>query len=162
RRRLEAESIRDAILAVSGDVDPIMGGSLMPAQNHAYVNQGAGRSSYYENKRRSIYQPVIRSSVYDVFQAFDFADPSTSNGLRIPTTVAPQALFMMNDRLVAQASESMARRLLERTSLDDAARIRLLYLTAYGRKPEDAESTRALAYLDRFREALRKDVADAK
>ena len=95
--------------------------SLLPTKNHDYVNNtgGAGAVTYDVN-RRSVYLPVIRSGLYDVFQAFDFADPSASSGERAPTTVAPQALFMMNDRLVLRSSGAMARRLLGRTELDDA------------------------------------------
>ena len=85
------------------------------------------------SNRRSVYLPVIRSGLYDVFQAFDFADPSTSNGKRIPTTVAPQALFMMNDRLVLRCSDAMAGRLLARTDLDTPGRIDLAFRRAYGR-----------------------------
>ena len=70
-----------------------MTGTLMTEKNHAYVNSTtrSGGTAYQVN-RRSVYLPVIRSGLYDVFQAFDFADPSASNGKRIPTTVAPQAL----------------------------------------------------------------------
>ena len=60
-----------------------MGGSLLPTKNHAYVNNTGGAGSVkYDQSRRSVYLPVIRSGLYDVFQAFDFADPSTSNGKR--------------------------------------------------------------------------------
>jgi Protein of unknown function (DUF1553) len=94
--------------------------------------------------------PVIRSGLYDVFQAFDFADPSASNGKRIPTTVAPQALFMMNDQVVLKGSSAMAGRLLVRPDLNDAGRICQAYLTAYGRPPTEKEIARASDYLRRF------------
>jgi hypothetical protein len=155
RRRLEAESIRDAILAVSGELDATMGGTQMTDKNHAYVSSTGGRGGViYDVKRRSIYLPVIRSGLYDVFQAFDFADPSASNGKRIPTTVAPQALFMMNDRLVLRCAEAMARRLLDRPGPDDAGRVRRAYLLAYGRPPTDKEVARASDFLQRFEAAL--------
>ena len=148
RRRLEAEAIRDAILAVSGELDATMTGTLMTETNHAYVNSTSRRGgAVYQVNRRSVYLPVIRSGLYDVFQAFDFADPSASNGKRIPTTVAPQALFMMNDPVVLKGSAAMARRLLDRPGLDDAARITQAYLAAYGRPPTDREIARALDYL---------------
>jgi hypothetical protein len=151
RQRLEAEAIRDAILAVSGEFDPTMGGTLLPTKNHAYVNNtGSGGDLNYNVNRRSVYLPVIRSGLYDVFQAFDFADPSASNGKRTPTTVAPQALFMMNDHLVLRCSESLAKRLLARSDLDDSGRIRQAYLLAYGRPAQDKEVERAASYLRRF------------
>ena len=85
----------------------------MTEKSHAYVNSTTKTGGMvYAVNRRSVYLPVIRSGLYDVFQAFDFADPSASNGKRIPTTVAPQALFMMNDQVVLKGSAAMARRLL--------------------------------------------------
>ncbi len=151
RRRLEAEAIRDAILAVSGEFDTTMGGTLLPTKNHAYVNNtGNGGDLNYNVNRRSVYLPVIRSGLYDVFQAFDFADPSASNGKRTPTTVAPQALFMMNDNLVLRCSKALAKRLLARTDLDNAGRIRQAYLLAYGRPALEREVARAETYLRRF------------
>jgi cytochrome c553 len=151
RRRLEAEAIRDAILAVSGELDPGMTGTLMTDQNHAYVNSTTknGGTVYHVN-RRSVYLPVIRSGLYDVFQAFDFADPSNSNGKRIPTTVAPQALFMLNDQVVLKCSTAMARRLLDRTDLGEADRARHAYALAYGRPPTQKEVARAIEYVRRF------------
>jgi hypothetical protein len=155
RRRLEAEAIRDAILAVSGELDDTMGGSLLPTKNHSYVNNTGGAGSVkYDASRRSVYLPVIRSGLYDVFQAFDFADPSTSNGKRIPTTVAPQALFMMNDRLVLRCSDAMADRLLARTDLDAPRRIDLAFRRAYGRPASRKEIDRAENYVHRFEDEL--------
>jgi hypothetical protein len=155
RRRLDAESIRDAILAVGGELDTTMGGTLLPTQNHAYVkNSGGPGSISYDVNRRSVYLPVIRSGLYDVFQAFDFADPSTSNGKRIPTTVAPQALFMMNDRVMLRGSDAMAGRLLARADLNAAGRIDLAFRRAYGRPATDREIGRCEDYLRRFERAM--------
>src|SRR5205823_95523 len=72
RRRLEAEAIRDAMLAVSGELEATMGGTLLNVKNHEYVNStGATAGIDYDVNRRSVYLPVIRSGLYDVFQAFD-------------------------------------------------------------------------------------------
>ena len=105
RRRLDAEEVRDAVLAVSGGLDRAMGGTRLAVQNHAYVNSTVSltRGGIYNVGIRSVYLPVIRSGLYPVFQAFDFADPSTSAGLRVPTTVPTQALFFLNDGLVLKA-----------------------------------------------------------
>jgi hypothetical protein len=64
-----------------------MGGTRLEVPNHAYVNStGASRrGELYDVGVRSVYLPVIRSGLYPVFQAFDFADPSTPAGLRVPT-----------------------------------------------------------------------------
>ncbi|MGE3820613.1 MAG: PSD1 and planctomycete cytochrome C domain-containing protein, partial [Isosphaeraceae bacterium] len=127
RRRLEAEAIRDAILAVSGGLDRAMGSTRLNVKNHAYVNTTGAtqRAALYDAGVRSVYLPVIRSGLYPVFQAFDFADPSVSTGMRDPTTVPSQALFLLNDGLVLRASSAWARRLLDRVDLDDAGRVQL-------------------------------------
>jgi cytochrome c553 len=150
RRRLDAEEVRDALLAVSGQLDSAMGGSLMQGGNRGYV-PGYPNSSYdnYESRRRSVYLPVIRSDLYRVFQAFDFADPSTPSGERPTTTVAPQALFMMNSKLVLEQTRHLATDLLDRGDCDDAGRVRLAYERAYGRLPTTAETARALGFVRR-------------
>jgi mono/diheme cytochrome c family protein len=158
RRRLEAEALRDAILAVSGSLDLKMGGSLFQGANRAYV-PGYPNSTYdrYDFNRRSIYLPVIRSDLYSVFQAFDFADPSTSNGERAVTTVAPQALFLMNGKLVAEQTKHLAKALLARHDLDDAGRVRLVYERAFARPATERETERALAFLQRAEATLRSE-----
>ena len=155
RRRLEAEAIRDAILATSGQLDRTMGGSLFTGNNRAYV-PGYPNTSYgkYDFPRRSIYLPVIRSDLYDVFQAFDFADPSSSSGERATTTVAPQALFMMNSRIILEQTKYMATSLLGQSELDDAGRVRLAYTQAYSRPASEQDVTRSLDFLRRYEAAL--------
>jgi hypothetical protein len=155
RRRLEAEAIRDAILAASGQLDPTLGGSLLDTANRAYV-KGYPNSVYdkYDFNRRSIYLPVLRSMLYDVFQAFDFADPSTPNGERATTTVAPQALFMMNSMLVGDQTRHLATSLLADGSLDDSARISAAYERTVGRSATAQETTRAFDFLRRYEAAL--------
>lgn len=148
RRRLEAESLRDGILAVSGQLETTMGGTLLPTANHAYVTSTASeRINFYDNRRRSLYLPITRSSVYDVFQAFDFADPSAPNGQRSTTTVAPQALALMNSKLIEDRSRQWAESLLADASLDDSARVRTIYERAYSRPPSERELDRALAFV---------------
>jgi hypothetical protein len=163
RRRLEAEAVRDALLAVSGRLDRTMGGSLFQGGNRAYV-PGYPNSSYdkYDFNRRSVYLPVIRSDLYPVFQAFDFADPSVPNGVRAVTTVAPQALFMMNSKLMREQSRHLAEVLLGRRDLDDAGRIRVAYERAYGRPPSAAETGRALDFVRRCEQAAADVAAGAR
>jgi hypothetical protein len=155
RRRLEAEAIRDSILAVAGTLDPTMGGSLLPTANRAYVTSTASvNPRVYESLRRSIYLPVVRSALYNVFQAFDFADPSTLSGRRDTTTVAPQALFMLNSAFILEQTKVLARGLLADDRLDDAGRIGQLYVSALSRPPTDEETARGLAFIERYRQAL--------
>ena len=150
RRRLEAEEVRDAILVMGGAFDPQFGGQLMTFKNRQYVTGVAGvgaQAANYDTPRRSVYLPVLRSAVYDVMQAFDFGDPSVINGERSSTTVAPQALFMMNHKLVATSATRLAESLLAAVELDDAGRIRRAYEQTVSRPPTAAETTRLLAFL---------------
>ncbi len=150
RRRLEAEAIRDAIMAVGEGLDLRMGGSMLTFQDREYVTSVRNRDSTdYDVNRRAVYLPVIRSSLYDVFQAFDFGDPSVSNGNRQSTVVSPQALFMMNSAVVMEQSSNMAAGLLRNAHLDDAGRIREAYEMAFGRLPTAPETDRALRFIAR-------------
>ncbi len=160
RRRLEVEAIRDALLFVGGKLDPAMGGTVFEAKNRAYV-PGYPNAMYdkYDMPRRSVYLPVIRSALYDVFQVFDFADPSTANGQRDNTTVAPQALFMMNSKLVDGVTRALAVKLLQDDKLDDAARLVRAYETVYARPPAPQETRRALDFLSRVERELTEEGA---
>ena len=154
RRRLEVEEMRDALLSIGGALDDSMGGTQLTTGNRNYVTSTANVNPVvYQNNRRSIYLPVVRSALYELFQAFDFADPSVLNGRRDQTTVAPQALFMMNSALVLEQSQGLAKSLLMRTELDAGGKINALYVKAYGRPPVPVEVQRDLAYLERFRAA---------
>jgi hypothetical protein len=154
-RRLEAEAVRDSILAVAGDLDLAMGGTLLThVRNREFLFDHTSKdATRYETSRRSVYLPVIRNHVHDVFQLFDFPDPAVPNGDRPTTTVAPQALFLLNGDLVTRAAARLAARL-SRAGEDDAARVRLLYQIVCARFPTGAESARALAFLESSSAAL--------
>jgi hypothetical protein len=155
RQRMDVEVLRDSLLALSGLLDETPGGTLLPTPNRNYVTSTANvNPAVYNSNRRSIYLPVIRSALYDVFTAFDFADPSTLAGQRDQTTVAPQALFMMNSAFVLEQVQILAKQLLERNDLDVSGRIRHLYQLCYGRSPSEAEVIRASGYLERVRGEL--------
>ena len=161
RIRLEAEAIRDSILAVSGQLDLGVGGSLLTFKNREYVTSTANRdTTSYDSPRRAVYLPVIRSALYDVFQAFDFGDPSVINGQRGTTTVAPQALFMMNGAVVLKETRRMAAALLADRALDDPGRVGLAYRRMFGRAPTPVESARALQFVRRIETTLAESVPD--
>jgi hypothetical protein len=154
-RRLEAEAIRDALLFVAGTLDRTIKGSLLTVKNRDYFfDHTSHDTTKYDSPRRSVYLPVVRNHLYDMFQLFDSSDASVTTGDRATTTIAPQALFMMNSDLVLQAARDTAAGLLGRRELDTAGRISLLYEKAYGRLPSSAESGRAAADLKRFEDAL--------
>jgi hypothetical protein len=154
-RRLEAEAIRDALLAVSGALDRTMGGSLLHVKNRGYLFDHTSKdTTSYDSKRRSVYLPVIRNNVYGLFQLFDFPDPAVPNGDRATTTVAPQALFLLNSNWLMKLCDAMADRVFTDANFDDAGRVRHLYLLAYGREPTAKETDRALGLIHQVEKTL--------
>lgn len=146
-QRLEAEQIRDAILAVSGRLDESMGGKSIPLRNRQFVfDHTSIDHTKYGSLRRALYLPVIRNNLYTLFEQFDFPDPTMPTGNRNATVVAPQALLLMNSELVMDSADEMARKLLEQSG-DDAARIRSAYERAFGRPPNEAETRRVSYFL---------------
>jgi hypothetical protein len=146
RRRLDAECIRDAMLFVSGRLQLDRGGST--------IRPGTATDYGYKHTdtRRSIYSPVFRNALPELFEVFDFADPSMVSGGRNVSTVAPQALFLMNHPFVLEQAGHAAERLLARPSPDDSARIAQAYRVILGRLPTDGELRAALRYLKEFRD----------
>ncbi len=148
RRRMEAEPFRDALLSVSGKLDTTLGGTLLTTNNHDYVtNDQSGNAAQYNAPRRSLYLPIIRNAMFDMFQSFDVGDPSMVNAKRSTTTVASQALFVMNSPFVISLTHAWADRLLASPDNNDSARVRRAYLEAYSRPARSDEVTGALAYL---------------
>jgi cytochrome c553 len=160
-RRLEAEEIRDSLLAVGDLLDTTMGGSLLQVKNREFFFDHTSKdTTRYDSHRRAIYLPVVRNHVYDLFQLFDFPDPAVTTGDRATTTVAPQALFMMNSDLVSEVSESMAAKVLK-SEKDDADRVQRLYRKAYGRAATAKEVERGLAHVKEVESALEGKESDA-
>ena len=155
RRRLEAESIRDAIMLVSGDLDLTPGGTLLERYKprEYFSNTRKGGEVDYDRNIRSVYMPVVRSTLYDFFQAFDFADPSALNGDRQSSVVSPQALFVMNGSIPLKHSRKWASRLLGRRDLTDAGRVDLAYEEAFARLPGVNERDRALTFIHKMESA---------
>jgi hypothetical protein len=154
-QRLEAEEIRDALLAVSGKLDRTIGGTLLThVGNREFIfNHTSQDGTTYDTNRRSLYLPVVRNHVYDVLELFDFPDPAVQSGDRSSTVVAPQALLMLNSNLVMNAANDVAQRLLADDGLrtaDNAKRVDRLYELCLSRPPSEAETSRALAFVKRF------------
>jgi hypothetical protein len=144
-RRLEAEAVRDSLLAVSGRLDRKMGGSLVKVKNREFFFDHTSKDgTSYASVRRSLYLPVVRNNVYDVLRLMDFPDPAVPNGDRPSTTVAPQALLMMNSDLVADAAAGLAGRV---AAEDEAERVGRLYKIAFGREPSAEEVAADAAFV---------------
>jgi len=149
-KRLEAEAIRDSILAVSGLLDRTMGGSMLPVKNREFLfNHTSKDLTKYDSFVRSVYLPVVRNNLYDFFQLFDYNDASVSNGDRQTTTVAPQALYLLNSPLVDEASCQIVEQLLEENK-SLKPRVQQLYVKLLGRNATRQEMSRARQYYNLF------------
>ncbi len=156
RRRLTAEETRDSILSIGSGIDHTMFGSLMNVKNHSYVNTTGGSGTLnYANARRTIYLPIIRSGVFDVLQTLDFPDPAMINGKRETSTVAPQALLMMNSDLIFEQSSHLVSQHMPQ-SLDDAQRISVAYHQILKRGPKLEELIAAATYIQDIRKKLQQ------
>lgn len=139
-QRLPAESVRDAVLAVSGQLDRSMGTSMLHVKNREFLFDHTSKDgTSYDSKRRSVYLPVIRNNLYDAMSLFDCTDATVPNGDRASSTVASQALFLMNAELVIDAAMKLAAELREESPNDDTARIHALFLRTVGRRATDDE-----------------------
>jgi cytochrome c553 len=147
-RRLEVEAMRDAMLFASGQID------LKPEQGSIVARVGNGnvgrtlQPSQFVSKtnKRSVYLPIVRGALPEILKIFDFPEPSIIAGSRDVTTVATQALFMMNsDFVITQANELAARVLAE--DMDDAQRVQRTYEITLSRQPTDDEVQMVLKYV---------------
>ena len=147
-RRLDAEAIRDAMLAASGrlELKPPTG-SVVANVGDGYIGKGLRPEQFDVTANyRSVYLPVVRDFVPDALAIFDFAEPSLVVASRDVTNVPSQALYLMNNDFVIAQSQAMAKRILS-TPLDYPTRISLAYHLALSRPPTEAERTRADTYL---------------
>jgi hypothetical protein len=151
-RRMEVEVLRDSLLAAGGNLsEERPDGFPAPRSDlNALLNGKGGRTvtSSYTQALRSIYLPIYRSKIPGMFSAFDFAEPDQVNGRRDITTVATQALFLLNDPFVVTTSQKAAERVLALDTPEDDARIRYAYAYTLCRKPTDTEIQRALEFLE--------------
>jgi hypothetical protein len=146
RRRLEAEPIRDALLAVGGNLDLTIGGGFDIPTKERYARLPPTDPVFMGN-RRAIYIPIVRGGVYEMFTTFDYADAGVHLPRRPVTTVPQQALFMLNSELAGRQAELLAKRLLGESGADDGARLGRAYELLYGRPPTGEEASRDLAYV---------------
>jgi hypothetical protein len=149
-RRLNAESIRDAILATSGRLDTTMYGPPVPVYLTEFL-KGRGRprkSGPLDGEgRRSIYQALNRNFLPPMMLAFDMPVPFSTFGKRNVSNVPSQSLTMLNDPFVEEQAAYWADRILKvPTGFDE--RVKQVYLTAFARQPKSAEIQQARDFFD--------------
>ena len=153
KRRLDAESIRDAMLAVSGDLDtkrPV--GSLVGRVigDRPISLIGLDRripADLDASLHRSVYLPVLRDRLPDVLDLFDFAEPSLVTGARETTNVPVQALYLMNSQFVQARAASLAGRL-RREADTRVDQVRRSFVLCFSREPDSDELVTAEAFFD--------------
>jgi cytochrome c553 len=154
RRPLDAESIRDAMLATSGHLDrAIPAGHPFPPVNTWGFTIHNPFHAVYDSNHRSVYLMVQRNRRHPFLALFDAADPNLSVAERLPTTTPMQALFLMNAPFVHEQADSFARRLLAAPG-DDAARVRLAFEATQGRASDAGEVRDALTFLAAYKQKL--------
>jgi hypothetical protein len=154
RKRLDGEAIRDALLAVSGELSEKLGGPCvfpaLPAELTKLSSKGAiwPVSPLAEDRnRRSLYVFIRRNLRYPFFEAFDRPDTNVSCPQRPVTTIAPQALTLLNSQLAHRAAHAVAARAAREAGADRTAQVRHIYRLAYGRDPDADESRLASEFL---------------
>ncbi len=148
-RRIEAEGIRDSILAVSGDLDRTAGGPSFFLHNvdrenvyHYHPKDEFGS----DESRRMVYAFKVRMEQDGIFGAFDCPDGSLVVPKRSVSTTPLQALNLFNSRFILQQSEKFAERLQKEAGDDLAAQVRLAWQLAFNRLPEKAEAKEAVTF----------------
>lgn len=154
RRRLDAEALRDGMLAVSGSIDLRLGGPGFVPRLSAEATEGLSKkqsawsaSAEKEQNRRSIYIFSQRSLLAPMLTTFDFCDTTQPCGQRDVTIVAPQALALLNNEFVHQQSQRTALRILARPDLDRVGQVELAWRMILGRSPRPEEQELAAKHL---------------
>jgi hypothetical protein len=169
QRRLQAEAVRDAILAVSGRLNPRMGGpSVYPPIPRAVLEgqsrpgDGWGKSSPREAARRSIYIFVKRVLAVPELELLDAPDTTCSCEQRLVSTTAPQALTFLNGAFMHEQAGHFASRLEAEASKEPAAQVRRAFELAFSRSPTSREQKLSLDFLGAQRRQIAADVAAGK
>jgi len=139
RRRLEVEAWRDAMLAVSGELDPTIGGE--------------SKDLTPENRRRTFYAKVSRHNLNSLLRLFDFPDPNVTSDARTVTTVPLQQLFFLNSDFMVRQAKTLAAKLNASSDESDNQRIEKAFLLVYGRHPSKEEIQMGEEFLSRAKES---------
>jgi len=154
RRRLDGEAIRDALLTVSGRLNPAIGGPCVFPELPAELTKLSSKGKVWpvspreeDRNRRSLYVFTRRNLRYPFFEAFDRPDTNASCPRRAVTTIAPQALSLLNGRIAIDSARALADRVAREAGADPASQVDRAYRLTLGRKPDEAELRLSLAFL---------------
>jgi cytochrome c553 len=166
-RRLDAEEIRDAMLAISGKLDRARpkGSAAMDMKvielNNVSPEAKRLQDAANQSVHRSVYLPLLRTLTPRSLEVFDFAEQGLVVGSRDSTTVATQALYLLNDPFVRAQANALAARVIK-NSLSDEGRVQAAYQLTLGRSPTERETLRAEVYVSQYAADARKEgVKDA-
>ena len=161
KRRLEAESIRDAMLAAGGllEIEPPTGSAASGLEGTVRENNldrflGLTAAEYADH--RSVYLPVVRGGVPEALAVFDFPEPNFVKGTRDKTNVATQALYLMNSDEITRMADAMADRVLGLEE-NQKSQVELAFRIAFGRTPSANEFIACRDFLREFRTAWISD-----
>jgi hypothetical protein len=162
KKRLEAEAIRDSMLATAGLLD-----STAPVGSPVAMTEGGMRGQQQQpllanflsgngSNHRSVYLPIVRDKVPEPLEVFDFAEPAFVTGRRDATNVPTQALYLMNSAEIARVADAFARRVVDGSS-EENDRLLDAFRLAFGRKPTAGELSACRGFLRDFRGTLAQD-----
>lgn len=154
RRRMDAETIRDSLLTVSNRLEEGSGGRhpFQPTEKLKY-SQGRPFMAVFDHNRRSVYLMITRLQKHPFLALFDGPDPNKTTANRRESTVALQALYMMNSPFMKESAEAFRQRLFEYSS-DAEQRIHHAYQLTLSRAPKGDELAQSLAFVDDYRDEL--------
>ena len=149
RRRLDAEQLRDTLLAVSGKLDLKYGGLNIGGAGDIDANNFSAQNTeygyVYADTRRSVYTPAFRNKRLELFEVFDFGDINATMGQRNVSTVAPQALYFLNHPFVIEQARAAAEQTMKLSGSDDEK-----IATAFHRTLGRAPSSRRIGQVPRL------------
>ncbi|PKD40733.1 hypothetical protein CWO84_07575 [Methylomonas sp. Kb3] len=172
RQRLEAEQVRDSLLAAAGKLEEKVGGpSVYPPLPKA-INTASGNfqgdpawktsKDVHDQNRRSLYIFTRRSIPYPILDSFNMASPQEAHSKREVTTTPLQALTLYNSELIFDWSKSLAGRVINEAGEDEEDRISRLYQILFARQPKDDEKESLQAFLNEQEAIIRAKAADGK
>jgi hypothetical protein len=172
-RRMEAEALRDTILAVSGQLNPSpRGPGIYPKISQAVLEtqsrpgDGWKTSDPAAAARRSVYIFVKRTLLLPEMEVLDFPSTEETCEQRVVSTVAPQALTLLNGEFINEQAQAFAQRIAREAGDDNAARVERAYRLAFSRPPSEKERATVLDFLVRQQQLIEADAkgeaSDAK